>query len=248
MTPYMNGIEKYCVLLATYNEADTIAEILNILNNKFGIQVVVVDDNSPDGTAEIARKFPQTHVIVRTNKRGIASAYIDGFQSILQNYNYEYIIQMDAGMTHDPYDVLKMIRLANDKNALLVIGSRNIDKQKIQGFRTVLSKTARILMKLIGVNQTDVTSGFRCWNTTLLKKIDFDFIDAKGFAFQLQMLYNANYLTTGGKGIAECPIKYQLTNSSLNWKIILEAAKIWFKLFYIKMFTNNKILKDHYGF
>jgi dolichol-phosphate mannosyltransferase len=225
-----------CVLIATYNEAESIGQILYYLTNSVGIDVFLVDDNSPDGTANIARGFPLTNVIVRTTKRGIASAYLDGFKHILENHNYGYIIQMDAGLTHDPTDIARMLNMIEYTNSDLVLSTRQINIQKIKSFRTVLSKSARLLMKFIGVNQTDVTSGFRCWKTDLLKKIDFDKITAKGFGFQLQLLYYATKLKAK---ISEHPVQYVLTNSTINSKIIFESAKIWLQLFYLNLFSKN---------
>lgn len=233
-----------CVLIATYNEASTIGDILTILNNEYNLDVFIIDDNSPDGTAVIAKAFSKTKVIVRTDKKGIASAYIDGFKHITDNYQYDYVVQMDAGLTHNPHDVPKMIAHAIKNNADLVIGSRSIKQQKIISYRTLLSKIAIYLMKLIHINQNDVTSGFRCWKNSLLKNIWYDFIDAKGFGFQLQMLYNATFLKAK---INEYPVEYKLTNSSLNRKIIWEAFCVWFHLwFYVDGTDHNLTLKHHY--
>lgn len=240
----ING-KSTCVLLATYNEADNIGQILDLLNNKHNLDVVIVDDNSPDGTAAIARKYPKTRVVVRVGKKGIASAYIDGFKYINENFHYDYVVQMDAGMTHDPDDVVKMVEYAIEKDADLVIGSRDIKHQKIISYRTVLSKTAVLLMRMVGIKQNDVTSGFRCWRSGLLRRLWFDFVTSKGFGFQIEMLYMTKFLDAK---IEEYKIPYKLTNSSLNRKIIIEAFLIWCRLFfYVQGTDHDLMLEKHYN-
>jgi dolichol-phosphate mannosyltransferase len=221
---------KCCVLIATYNEKDTIEKLLNKINYNCGLPALIVDDNSPDGTGMLAASFPYTTVLSRKGKLGIASAYKEGMEYLLKLNKYDYIIQMDAGMTHNPDDTVKMLEKAVNEEADLVLSSRMIHKQKIQSYRTILSKSARLLMKIIGIHQNDVTSGFRCWKTSFLKQIPFSLITAKGFAFQLQFLY---YAVLQKAKIVEYPIEYKLTNSSLNWKIVKEAFQVWCKLFYL---------------
>lgn len=215
---------KTAIIIATYNEAENIKELLDQLKN---YDVYIVDDNSPDGTAKIASSYNNVSVMKRENKRGIASAYIDGFNWILSlNKGYKKIVQMDAGLTHDPNDIPQMLIMSKDCD--LLIGSRNIQKQKIKNYRTVISKFAVLLMSLIGIKYKDVTSGFRVWDIDLLKKIKFEVIESKGFAFQLELLHQ---VCNQHKAIVkEYFISYKLTNSSFNKKILFEAFHIWMKL------------------
>lgn len=216
---------KTAIIIATYNEAENIKELLDQLKN---YDVFIVDDNSPDGTAEIASSYANVNVMKRIDKRGIASAYIDGFKWILNlDKKYDKIVQMDAGLTHNPADIPHMLN--SSINCDLLIGSRNIEKQKIKNYRTIISKFAVFLMSLISIKYSDVTSGFRVWDYSLLKKLNFESVEAKGFAFQLELLYQAN--NQHQAKIKEYYISYKLTNSSFNTKILLEAIYIWFKLF-----------------
>lgn len=210
---------KFCILIATYNEAGNIKTLLDQLKK---YDVCIVDDCSPDGTADICRKYPNVTVISRCNKRGVASAYIDGFKYLVDTNKYDYVIQMDAGLTHDPAYIPAMVAAVKERNWGLVLGSRGIDKIKVQSFRTVLSKTARLLTRLIGIKQTDVTCGYRCWSTSTLKCLDFDAVRSKGFAFQWELLYQCNQMNVR---IHEIPISYKLTNSSLNRKILMDSIK-----------------------
>ena len=207
---------KPCILLATYNEADNISSLLQELSM---YDVCVIDDSSPDGTADICRGFPNAEVIVRT-KRGIASAYIDGFKHIIGKNKYDYIVQMDAGMTHNPKDITRMLKKAELDGCDLVIGCRNVQEMPKIHWRTFLTKSAKLAVKLLGIWQSDVTSGFRCWKIDLLKKLDFDKVRSKGFSFQWELLY---YCANLKANIGEITINYMLTNSSINRRIIVES-------------------------
>jgi dolichol-phosphate mannosyltransferase len=212
---------KNVVVLATYNEADNIAILLGQLKE---YQVVVVDDNSKDGTAKIARQFKNVEVIVRTEEKGIASAYIRGFNEAFK-YNPEYVIQMDAGLTHDPMDVERLIYAAKKWQCPLIIGSRFQFQPEIKSYRTLISLAARFLMNFIHVNVSDATSGFRCWDVNLLKSVLKSQVLSKGFAFQLELLHEANRLSEGN--VETISINYKLTNSSFRFGMLLEALKIY---------------------
>lgn len=199
------------VVIATYNEAGTIGRIIRAIP----YPVIVVDDNSPDGTAEIARDAGAT-VLLRPAKSGIASAYYDGFRLALAQ-NPEYVIQMDAGLTHDPADIDRLLDKAREGYSL-VIGARSFG----WGRRAIVSRLAALLMLLRGVNVPDATGGFRCWRATELRRVISKPFRARHFAFQLEALWRARY-----SGIATVPIAYKLTNSSFRPTMILEALGIW---------------------
>ena len=210
------------VVIATYNEADTIVSILEALQE---VSVLVVDDSSPDGTGDIARRYEHVQVLTRPSKKGIASAYLDGFRAALERQP-NYVVQMDAGMTHKPEDVPRLVAHAEATGSDLVVGSR-FSHPDFRGYRTLISYGAAFLMRRLGINVRDATSGFRCWRTDQLAALDFSQVQAKGFAFQLELLYFS--WRAGGK-ISEMSIEYQLTNSSFNSGMIAEALQVYARL------------------
>lgn len=216
--------KKPVVVMATYNEAKTIKQILDYLTKYFF--VVIVDDNSEDGTAEIIKSFgTKVFLISRPRKLGIASAYYEGFKYAI-TLGSPYIIQMDAGLTHNPKDVAGLVTMADLSGAKLVVAQRDF---KVKGYRTILSILAAFFMSLLGIQLKDVTTGFRCWNTALLSRVlEFGEFRSKGFAFQLETLYRAvKVLEFNTKLYKGYPIDYELTNSTFNLKMIFEAVKIY---------------------
>lgn len=215
------------VVIATYNEADNIESLLSKLSD---YKVVIVDDSSPDGTGEIAKNFRNVTVLSRPGKQGIASAYRDGFKHAL-SLNPDFVVQMDAGLTHNPKDIKAMIDEATDYNADLVGGNRFAYPTLIKTKRTLLSNIASALMRFIGIDVKDATCGFRVWRPELLKKIVATHWASEGFAFQLETLHMAKTFS-GMSKIRFVPIDYKLTNSSLNLKIVLEAIRIYSIIFW----------------
>jgi len=212
------------VVIATYNEADTIGDILDGLT---GYDVIVVDDNSPDGTADIVTSYQNAKLILRANKRGIASAYLMGLQvAWAREPEDNYIVQMDAGGTHRPTDVKRLVSAAFHSNADLAIGSRFVRPVRRQGRRTTLSLTAAWLMRRLGIDVRDATSGFRCWRRDMLTEV-IGGITARGFAFQLETLWAAHH---AGAKIIEVPIDYKLTNSTFNGAMVREAMRVYLRL------------------
>lgn len=214
------------VVIATYNEAENIRELLRKLTK---YTVVIVDDNSPDGTAKIAEEFGNTIVEKPKNRLGIAQSYKRGFEIAL-GLSPDYVIQMDAGMTHDPSYIAEFIKRALKYNYLLVYGSRFSKKTKILGYRTVISLIAKALMKFIQVDMEDATCGFRCWKPELLSKIVEKQWLSKKFGFQLETATMA-FRTLDKSRIGSIRIPYKLTNSSFNIKTLLEAIWIYSILF-----------------
>lgn len=218
-------MKNIAILISTYNESLTIRELLDNLKE---YDVYIVDDNSPDKTSEIASEYKNANVMVRHDKRGIASAYMDGFQWIISSGKiYDKIIQMDAGLTHDPADIPNMIEAS--RSCDLLIGSRNLPAKKMKSYRTLISKTAVFLMRLLKIDLKDVTSGFRVWDVNLLKRINFSKVKSRGFSFQLELLHQACIELNAN--VKEYFIEYKLTNSSFNIKMLFEASKIWMLLF-----------------
>lgn len=223
----MNG--DVVVVIATYNEAESISELLDKLE---AYDVIVVDDSSPDRTATIAEQHG-AKVLLRPKKMGIASAYLDGFKEALKG-DYNYIVQMDAGLNHNPDNIKKMLDIIRACGGVLVIGSRFLDHTRWLSYRTVISKIATLLVNQLwkGKYITDVTSGFRVWRADslerLLKNRYWLPVKSQGFAFNFEMLFNCKKLC--GQGIEEIEIDYKLSNTSFNFKMLLEAICIYFRL------------------
>jgi dolichol-phosphate mannosyltransferase len=209
-------------VIATYNERATIGDLVNGLRLD-GIRVVVVDD-STDGTAQVARQHGATVVLHRPGKWGIASAYLHGFALALEMPGVTHILQMDAGGTHRLADARAMLHRAHH-GADLVIGSRFVESPDYSyGPRTTISLGAAWLMRRLNVSVRDATSGFRVWKRALLTRVLARPVKARGFAFQLELLYRAH---KAGETIAEVSIPYQLTNSTFAPRMIIEALCIY---------------------
>jgi glycosyltransferase involved in cell wall biosynthesis len=210
------------VVIATYNEAESIGALLAGLRD---FHCIVVDDSSPDGTGAIVRTFAHATLLTRPAKLGIASAYVAGLRAALAT-EAEWIVQMDAGGTHRPEDAEQLVQVAELFNADLVIGSRFLARGW-RGYRTAISLGAAWLMRRLGVPVHDATSGFRCWRADFLRGLDLDAVRARGFAFQLELLYQAH---RAGGSIVEMPIPYTLTTSTFNGGMVREALGVWMRL------------------
>lgn len=220
------------VVIATYNEAETIQGILEALTD---YHVIVVDDSSPDGTGDLARAYEHVTVISRPSKLGIASAYITGIKAALE-MGAQYVVQMDAGGTHSVHDALFMLHeYVISQGFDLCIGSRfappnypySVERAGSWRTRALISRGAALLMRLLGIAAHDVTSGLRVWRATLLQKIDLNRIAAHGFAFQIEMLYQAH---RSGAKILEYAIDYRLTNSTFRPWMLWEGLRTWARL------------------
>jgi dolichol-phosphate mannosyltransferase len=192
------------VVIPTYNEAESIAEILNALK-LLDCDVLVIDDGSPDGTAQIVRGLG-IEVIERQGKQGLGSAYRAGF-SLALDRGYTYIIQMDADGSHQVTDLEKMMEWIG--NADLLIGSRWIKDGQIANwsrFREYLSKSANTYANLLlSLGVKDTTSGFRIYTAALVKKMEISSIRSEGYCFQIEMTRRA--ISRGGS-VAEIPITF----------------------------------------
>jgi len=235
-------MNKYLIIIPTYNEKENIAiiltEILN-LNNNFNI--LVVDDNSPDGTSNIVEEFilsnSNIHIIKRNNKGGLGSAYIEGFKWAIDN-NYNYVMQIDADLSHNPKDLIRLMNKSNNYD--LVIGSRYIKGISIVNWplsRLILSYLANLYARIIiGIPIKDVTGGFKCISVNILKSINLDKIKSEGYSFQIELNYLAwmnNYTIT------EIPIVFTdrtLGTSKMSKTVIFEAIYMVPYLFFKKIF------------
>jgi len=202
------------VVLPTFNEKDNIGEIvLGILGLELGIKIIVVDDNSFDGTKEILKKlaeeFPQDlEVLYKDKKRGLGSSYIKAFKHILSSHaDVDSIITMDADLSHDPRHLPELLK--ESVNYDFIIGSRYIKGISVVNWplgRLVLSIFANRLVKLmLGIPINDVTSGFVCYTKKALGEIGLEGIKSDNYAFQIEMKYK---LYKNGLSFKEIPIVF----------------------------------------
>ncbi|MEO0246680.1 MAG: polyprenol monophosphomannose synthase [candidate division WOR-3 bacterium] len=222
-------MKKVLVIIPTYNERDNIKEIIQaVLSKGNNIEILVVDDNSPDGTSEVVKEIksdnPRVHLIERPSKLGLGTAYVEGFKFALKN-NYDLIIEMDADFSHNPDDLPRLI--AESENADLVIGSRYTNGISVVNWplqRLLLSYFANLYARIVtGVPVRDLTAGFKCFKREVLEKIDLGRIHSDGYAFQIEMNFYAYEL---GFKIKEIPIIFierRSGVSKMSNRIIKEA-------------------------
>ncbi|MBS3741038.1 MAG: polyprenol monophosphomannose synthase [Candidatus Cloacimonetes bacterium] len=228
--------KKALVIIPTYNESENIAQIVpEILQQDKIFEVLVVDDNSPDGTADIVKDMKNNngriHLIEREGKLGLGSAYIRGFKYALAN-NYDFIFEMDADFSHNPKDLTSF--LVAIKEADLVIGSRYCKGINVVNWpfkRLLLSFFAAKYVRLItGMPINDPTGGFKCFRRKILEEIDLDKIMSDGYSFQIEMNYKA---WKKGFKIVEIPIVFverRSGSSKMSKAIVREAIFVVWKL------------------
>ncbi|NTU57938.1 MAG: polyprenol monophosphomannose synthase [Chlorobiaceae bacterium] len=228
------------VIVPTYNEADNVENLLNAILDRYGaeLDILVIDDSSPDGTASIVRRIkerePRVNLLVRPGKLGLGTAYLMGFRYALDQ-GYGRIIEMDADFSHDPASIATMLDAI--KEADLVIGSRymnntvNVVNWPLS--RLILSKGASIYTRLItGMPVSDPTGGFKCFRSEVLKAIDLERVHSQGYSFQIEMNYRA---WKKRFNIREIPIVFvdrSVGKSKMTRKNIFEAAWMvwWLKI------------------
>lgn len=220
---------KAMVIIPTYNERDNIETVVTqILAHGGDFHVTIVDDNSPDGTGEIAdqlaNRYPGVHVIHRPEKQGLGAAYVTGFNYALQT-GADYIFEMDADLSHDPQSLPDLLALMDCYD--VVIGSRYIKGGAVVNWpkrRLLLSLAANLYARWItGLKIRDCTSGFKCFKRQVLERIDLTQICANGYAFQVEMNYRACRL---GYRLGETPIIFierHAGESKMSTRIAREA-------------------------
>ena len=225
------------VIIPTYNEATNIAPLLDqIVKLDLPLDVLVVDDNSPDGTADRVRTRQEAHpdriaLIEREGKRGLGTAYLRGFRYALER-DYLYICEMDADRSHDPEDLPALIAPVERGEADLAIGSRYIGGVRVMNWplsRLILSYGAGIYTRTITrMPIRDVTAGFKCFHRPVLEAIDLSRVQSDGYAFQVEMHYR---VWQAGFEIVEVPIVFTERTegeSKMSSAIVREAAwKVW---------------------
>jgi dolichol-phosphate mannosyltransferase len=219
------------VIIPTYNERENISAIIQaVMNVSERMDVLIIDDGSPDGTASIVKETqketPRLHLLERKGKLGLGTAYITGFKWALER-SYEYIFEMDADFSHDPLDLPKLLAACEEQGADMSVGSRYIKGGQVVNWpkdRIFISYYASIYVRLITwLPVKDTTGGFVCYKRNTLAKIDLDKIAFVGYAFQIEMKYAV--WSTGGR-IKEVPIVFKDREkgvSKMSTKIFKEA-------------------------
>jgi len=227
---------KILVIIPTFNEAENIERIIPLtLSQDDKIEILVVDDNSPDGTGDIVRKMrkkqKRIHLIERSKKQGLGTAYVAGFRYALER-DYSLIFEMDADLSHDPAEIPNFLKAIENND--LVIGSRYIEGVNVVNWplsRLLLSYTANLYTRIItGLPIRDATAGFKCFRREVLKAIDLDKISSDGYSFQIEMHFLA---WKKGFQLHEIPIIFvdrNIGHSKMNSQIIHEAMWMVWKL------------------
>ncbi len=219
------------VVLPTYNERENIERVARaILDRPVGVRLLVVDDGSPDGTAdivsELVRELPgRVTLLSRSAKSGLGRAYAAGFEEAVADPSTEIVVQMDADGSHDPADVDRLVAALNDAD--LALGSRYIPGGSVHGWsrrREVLSRCGNIYARLLLRSPLhDLTGGFKAWRAELLRRLDAASTASDGYAFQIEMTMRA---ATGGARIVEIPITFServAGSSKMSSRIAVEA-------------------------
>lgn len=229
---------KVLVIIPTFNESDNILKTIELVfDTAPKVDVLVVDDNSPDKTGNVVKKLMKTekrvNLLAREKKEGLGTAYVAGFKYALER-DYERIIEMDADLSHDPAEIPNFIEAS--KKADVVVGSRYLNGANVVHWpirRLILSYGANIYSRIItGVPLHDTTSGFKCFRREVLEAVDLDAVHSGGYSFQLEMNFRAY---CKGFKLSEIPIIFTdrtLGRSKMNFSIMLEAAKVVWQLKY----------------
>ena len=227
---------KILIIIPTYNELENLPRLLpEVLSKDDGIDVLIVDDNSPDGTSVFVesqmKNNNRIHLIKRSSKQGLGTAYIAGFKYALQN-GYDFVFEMDADFSHDPKEIPRF--LDEIKNSDVVLGSRYINGVNVINWpmrRLLLSSFANLYTRFItGMPVHDATGGFKCFRIKVLQAIDLNKVKSNGYAFQIEMSFKA---WKKGFKVKEIPIIFVdrvKGKSKMSRKIVREAVTMVWKL------------------
>lgn len=235
-------MKKILIIIPTYNELTNIQKLIPILRSDYpDVDILVVDDNSPDGTGnkikELAANDPQIKLIEREGKLGLGTAYVRGFKHMLEN-GYEAAIEMDADFSHNPKEISNFLKEIEDND--LIIGSRYIKGVNVVNWpmsRLLLSYFANIYTKVItGMPIYDATGGYKCFRREVLQSINLDKVTSNGYSFQIEMNFKA---WKKGFRIKEIPIVFVDRadgSSKMSKHIVYEAIFMVWKLRFASMF------------
>jgi dolichol-phosphate mannosyltransferase len=224
------------VAIPTYNERENLPLLVEAIKNvDREVDVLIIDDNSPDGTGQVADEIastdPRIRVLHRPEKLGLGTAYVSGFRHALAN-RYDRVVEMDADFSHRPVDLSRLLEAA--ATADLVIGSRNVRGGKVVGWsplRRMISRGGSLYARLVlGIPVRDCTGGFKCLTRRALSHLDLDLLQSNGYAFQVEVNY-ACY--RAGMRIVEVPIVFPdrvRGKSKMSLQIMIEAALLVLRL------------------
>lgn len=207
-------MERKLVIIPTYNEKENIKDIIAAVRNlPGGFHILIIDDGSPDGTALIVKELQeecpeQLHLIERSGKQGLGTAYLTGFKWALE-HGYDYVFEMDADFSHNPADLERLHKACAEDGADLAVGSRYCNGVSVIDWpigRIVMSYFASAYVRtVLGMHVYDTTAGFVCYSRKVLETMDLDAVKMKGYGFQIEMKYSAWKL---GFNIKEVPIVF----------------------------------------
>jgi dolichol-phosphate mannosyltransferase len=235
------------VIIPTYKESENIESLITAITKlPVAFDILIIDDNSPDGTASIVKALqkglPSLHLVEREGKLGLGTAYIAGFKWALDR-EYHYIYEMDADFSHDPSDLVKLYKACHEGGADLAIGSRYISGVNVVNWplsRVLMSYCASIYVRMVtGMKVKDTTAGFKCYRREVLESIRPDHIRSVGYAFQIEMKFTAWKM---GFKVTEVPIIFtdrKLGTSKMSGGIFNEALWGVLRMKLMSVFTNR---------
>ncbi len=230
----MDGTRRAVICLPTYDERENLAPILKAIHAVVpAVDVLVIDDASPDGTGrladELAAADPRVKVLHRAGKQGLGRAYLAGFAWALER-GYGLVLEMDADFSHDPGHLPRLLEAARDAD--LVLGSRYVPGGGTVNWgigRKIVSRGGSLYARtILGVGVRDLTGGFKCFRREVLEAVDLPTVECSGYAFQIELTYRA---LRKGFRVVEVPIVFadrRVGRSKMSRRIVLEAmAKVW---------------------
>jgi dolichol-phosphate mannosyltransferase len=233
------------IIIPTYNEVENVSKIIpEVLAQDEGFNVLIVDDNSPDGTADVVKEMQKTnariHLIERPRKLGLGTAYVAGFKYAL-SHGFDFVFEMDADFSHDPKMLIKLIEKTDEYD--LVIGSRYVSGVNVVNWplrRLILSYSANLYTRIItGLPVKDATAGFKCYRRAVLESFNLDSIKSNGYSFQIE----TNFLAwKHGFRVYEVPIVFTDRRegvSKMSKHIVYEAAWMVWKLKFRGLFSKE---------
>ncbi len=239
---------KDVVIIPTYNEKENITAIINaVFSQQHDYHILIIDDGSPDGTADIVKDMmtkysEELHLIERPGKQGLGTAYLTGFKWALE-HGYDYIFEMDADFSHSPDDLDRLLDACVEQGADLAIGSRYVSGVNVVNWpmgRVLMSYFASVYVRFVtGMKIMDTTAGFKCYSRKVLEAIDLDNVRLKGYGFQIEMKFTTTKL---GFKVVEMPIiftdrkqgKSKMSGGIFNeavWGVIGMKIRSWFHPF-----------------
>lgn len=203
------------IIIPTFNESRNIDRMITkLMNHRIQVDVLVVDDGSPDGTAMVVREMQheysgRVHLIERAGKLGLGTAYVAGFRYALRHH-YTFICEMDADFSHDPADIPRLVEAVREGKADVAIGSRYSDGISIINWplsRLILSYSANLYARIItGMPVKDTTAGYKCFHRNVLETVNLDRVKSNGYSFQIEMNLRAH---AAGFRIVEIPVIFR---------------------------------------